>query len=98
MRVVVLAAHARASEPDLAELGAGGVDRAAMAAALRLHLPDSVVCIQILATAGAGRMYALARDGSASPGMRGQAGAALMATAVGIYVGAWLAGRAGIGP
>ena len=42
--------HVHASEPDLMPLGDGGTDHAKVAAALKKHLPDHLVSIEMLAT------------------------------------------------
>ncbi len=42
--------HVHASEPDLLPLGDGGTDHQAMRAALRRHLPNHVVSIEMVAT------------------------------------------------
>lgn len=45
-----LIGHVHASEPDLLPLGDGGTDHAKVVAALRQHLPNHVVSIEMLAT------------------------------------------------
>lgn len=45
-----LIGHVHASEPDLLPLGDGGTDHAKVIAALRQHLPNHVVSIEMLAT------------------------------------------------
>lgn len=47
-----LIGHVHASEPDLLPLGDGSTDHAAMAAALRHHLPTHTVCIEMLSAKG----------------------------------------------
>ena len=46
----LLIGHVHASEPDLLPLGDGGTDHAKVVAALRQHLPNHVVSIEMLAT------------------------------------------------
>ena len=43
-----LIGHIHASEKDLVALGDGSVPHAAMGAAIRRHLPDALVCVEIL--------------------------------------------------
>lgn len=45
-----LIGHVHASEPDLLPLGDGGTDHASVVAALKQHLPNHVVSIEMLAT------------------------------------------------
>lgn len=45
-----LIGHVHASEPDLLALGDGGTDHAKVVAALMQHLPNQLVCIEMLAT------------------------------------------------
>lgn len=53
--------HVHASEPDLVTLGDGGTDHAHMAAALRAHLPQHLVTIEMVASSGEPHANAVAR-------------------------------------
>jgi D-psicose/D-tagatose/L-ribulose 3-epimerase len=59
-RYASLVGHVHASEPDLAVLGEGGADHAGIAAALRSHLPDHPVCIEMLTPKTADPLVAVA--------------------------------------
>ena len=48
-RHACLIGHVHASEPGLATLGEGSTDHAAISAAVKKHLPDHLVCIEMLA-------------------------------------------------
>ena len=56
-----LIGHVHASEPDLVPLGDGGTDHAAMAAALRARLPDSLVSIEMVETRNEPPLQAIER-------------------------------------
>ena len=56
-----LIGHVHASEPELAPLGDGGADHAAMGRLLRGVLPDHVVCIEMLTPPGDARLAVIER-------------------------------------
>lgn len=64
----VLPAHAacigpiHASEPDLVPLGDGGVPHETLGAAIRRHLPEALVCVEILLPRGESWQAAIARS------------------------------------
>ena len=56
-----LVGHVHASEPDLVPLGDGASDHASAAAALRHHLPDALVMIEMVATRSEPHLQAIER-------------------------------------
>lgn len=56
-----LVGHVHASEPDLVPLGDGASPHDAVHAALLRHLPDHVVCIEMVATAGEPHLASIGR-------------------------------------
>jgi len=56
-----LIGHVHASEPDLAPLGSRGTDHRRMADVLREHLADSMVCIEMVATADESHLESIGR-------------------------------------
>lgn len=61
LRSAGLIGHVHASEPDLLPLGEGGTDHRRMHAALRRHLPDHVVSIEMLAARDEPHLQAIER-------------------------------------
>ncbi|WP_454907814.1 sugar phosphate isomerase/epimerase family protein [Variovorax gossypii] len=56
-----LIGHIHASEPDLAPLGSRGTDHRRMADVLREHLAESMVCIEMVATADESHLESIGR-------------------------------------
>lgn len=56
-----LIGHVHASEPDLVPLGDGGTDHTLMYNALRKHLPNSVVSIEMVATNDQPHLHSIER-------------------------------------
>jgi sugar phosphate isomerase/epimerase len=56
-----LIGHVHASEPDLITLGDGGVDHGAAALALRRHMPQTLVTVEMVATAQEPHLTAIHR-------------------------------------
>lgn len=56
-----LVGHVHASEPDLVPLGDGGADHDEAGSALRHHLPDALVSIEMVATANEPYLASIAR-------------------------------------
>ncbi|MDD5461726.1 MAG: sugar phosphate isomerase/epimerase [Methylococcales bacterium] len=54
--------HVHASEPQLLPLGEGGTDHAKVAEALKRHLPDHVVCVEMMATTDERHEVSIARS------------------------------------
>lgn len=57
-----LIGHVHASEPDLLPLGDGGTAHRLIAEALRVHRPESVVCIEMLATVDEPHLQSIERS------------------------------------
>lgn len=57
----MLIGHIHASEPDLVQLGDGGVDHASVAACLQQRLPEHIVSIEMLATKNESHLVSIER-------------------------------------